>query len=124
MNPLCWCTALGAESQTWGFVVPGLAESFHVVAYDRRGHGNSGGPPEAGTVHDDMADLAALIEDLGIAPVNLVANSYGACIALRLTIERPDLVRRALSSRTAPRGVARWRSRSEVDLLRVLGLDP
>jgi pimeloyl-ACP methyl ester carboxylesterase len=45
-------------------------------------------------VHDDVDDLAALIELLGIAPTNLLGGSYGACIALRLTIERPDLVRR------------------------------
>jgi pimeloyl-ACP methyl ester carboxylesterase len=82
------------DTEAWAFVVPGLAESFQVVTYDRRGHGQSGGAPEAGTVHDDVADLAALIEKLGIAPAHLAANSYGACISLRLTIERPDLVHR------------------------------
>ncbi len=93
-EPLVLVHGSWGEGDTWGFVVPGLAESFRVVAYDRRGHGRSSGPPEEGTVHDDVADLVALIEKLHIAPVNLVANSYGACIALRLTAQQPELVRR------------------------------
>jgi pimeloyl-ACP methyl ester carboxylesterase len=79
---------------TWLLLVPGLSDSFRVVNYDRRGHGESDAPPEAGTVHDDVADVAALIEALDIAPAHVVGNSYGACIALRLGIERPDLVAR------------------------------
>ncbi len=93
-EPLVLVHGSWGEGETWGFVVPGFAESFGVVTYDRRGHGRSSGPPEDGTVHDDVADLVALIEKLGIAPANIVANSYGACIALRLTVERPELVRR------------------------------
>ena len=93
-EPLVMVYGGWSDTEAWGFVVPGLAESFQVVTYDRRGHGQSGGAPETGTVHDDVADLAALIEKLGIAPVNVAGTSGGACIALRLTIERPDLVRR------------------------------
>ncbi len=93
-EPLVLVHGSWGEGDTWGFVVPGLAESFRVVTYDRRGHGKSSAPPEEGTVHDDVADLAALIEKLGIGPANLAANSYGSCIALRLTAQRPELVRR------------------------------
>jgi pimeloyl-ACP methyl ester carboxylesterase len=82
------------ERQQWAFVVPGLTPSFRVVSYDRRGHGESDPQPEAGTVHDDVADVAALIEALDIAPVHVVANSYGACIALRLGVEHPGIVAR------------------------------
>jgi pimeloyl-ACP methyl ester carboxylesterase len=79
--------------QAWAFVVERLADSFQVVSYDRRGHGESDAPPEAGTVHDDVADLAALIEALGVGPAYVVGNSYGACIALRLAAEQPLAVR-------------------------------
>jgi pimeloyl-ACP methyl ester carboxylesterase len=80
--------------QTWLLVLPGLTPSFRVVSYDRRGHGESDAQPEAGTIHDDVADIAALIEALDIAPAHVVANSYGACIALRLGVEHPDIVAR------------------------------
>jgi pimeloyl-ACP methyl ester carboxylesterase len=76
--------------QAWAFVVERLAPSYQVVCYDRRGHGDSNAPPDAGTVHDDVADLAALIEALDVGPAYVVGNSYGACIALRLAAEQPQ----------------------------------
>jgi pimeloyl-ACP methyl ester carboxylesterase len=84
------------DGRIWEKVVPGLAESFRVVTYDERGHGRSGGKPEEGTVHDDVADAAALIERIG-PPANVLGSSSGAILALRLTIERPELVRRTVA---------------------------
>src|SRR5438874_99707 len=92
-EPLILIHGSWGERQTWAFIVPGLAESFRVVSYDRRGHGESVAPPDAGTVHDDVADAAALIEGMDAAPAYVVANSYGSCIALRLAAERPELVK-------------------------------
>ncbi len=79
--------------RNWDRVVPGLAESFRVARYDRRGHGDSESPPGPGSVREDVGDLAGLIEQLGIAPAYVVGNSFGGAIALRLTAERPGLVR-------------------------------
>jgi pimeloyl-ACP methyl ester carboxylesterase len=69
-----------------------LAQSFEVVAYDRRGHGLSraGGH---GTRRDQEDDLAALIEALGRGPVHVAGTSFGASIALGLAGRRPELVR-------------------------------
>src|SRR6202011_1807169 len=44
-------------------------------------------------VHEDVADLAALIEQADMAPTHLVGSSFGACICLRLAAERPELIR-------------------------------
>ena len=97
-EPLVLVHGTWVDGQTWDLVVPRLAESFFVITYDLRGHGRSViNPPSAGTVHDDVADLAALIDRLEIGPANVAGNSSGACIALRLTIEHPDLVRRTLA---------------------------
>src|SRR3954469_8793758 len=96
-EPLVLVHGSWGDRQTWVFAAPALANDFQVVMYDRRGHGESSGPPEAGTVHDDVADLAALIERLDLAPVNLVCNSFGGCVGLRLTVDRPDLVRRTVA---------------------------
>jgi pimeloyl-ACP methyl ester carboxylesterase len=76
-HPLVLVHGSWGERQTWAFVVPSLTPLFRVVSYDRRGHGESDAQPEAGTVHDDVADVAALIEALDIAPAHVVANSYG-----------------------------------------------
>ncbi len=80
----------------WDLVVPRLAESFRVLRYDRRGHSQSERPAGQGSVREDVADLAALIEHLGLAPAWVVGNSFGASITLRLATERPDVLRGVL----------------------------
>ena len=77
----------------WSLVVPGLAERHRVLAYDRRGHSRSERPPAPDSVHDDVADLAALIEELELAPAWVAGNSFGGSIALRLAGARPELLR-------------------------------
>src|SRR5262245_58482811 len=77
----------------WNLVVPRLAGSFRVLTYDRRGHSQSERTTGQGSVREDVADLAALIERLDLGPAVVVGNSFGASIALRLAGERPDLFR-------------------------------
>ena len=77
----------------WDLLVPRLTKSCRVLTYDRRGHSQSEGPPGQGSVREDVADLAALIEELGLAPAWIAGNSFGASITLRLAGERPDLLR-------------------------------
>ncbi|MGH2989690.1 MAG: alpha/beta fold hydrolase [Solirubrobacterales bacterium] len=71
-------------------VAPALAQRYRVLAYDRRGHSGSTGE---GTIDDDVADLAALIESLDLAPAHVVGHSLGGSVALRFAIARPDLLR-------------------------------
>ena len=75
----------------WDLVVPRLADSFRVLTYDRRGHSNSERPTGQGSVREDVADLAALLEHLGLVPAWMVGNSFGASITLRLAGARPAL---------------------------------
>ena len=91
--PLVLVHGSWSSHQTWRFVVPQLAETFHVLTFDRRGHSASERPEGQGSVHDDVADLAALIEHLGLGPTWVAGNSFGASITLRLAAERPDLMR-------------------------------
>jgi pimeloyl-ACP methyl ester carboxylesterase len=79
--------------RSWEVVAPLLAESFRLLTYDRRGHSASERPPQAWSVHDDVADLAALIEKLELAPAWVGGLSSGAAIVLRLASTRPELLR-------------------------------
>jgi pimeloyl-ACP methyl ester carboxylesterase len=82
------------DHTTWAAVVPLLASSFRVVAYDRRGHSRSPYGPGPSPRRRDEDDLIALIESLGGGgPAYLVGTSYGACISLAVAGRRPDLVR-------------------------------
>ena len=90
--PLVLVHGSWSSHETWALVAPELAESFRVVTYDRRGHSASERPDAQGSVHDDVADLAALIEHLGLPPAWVAGNSFGATITLRLAGKRPDLL--------------------------------
>ena len=81
------------DGRTWDAVRPALARSFEVVTFDRRGHSRSAQSPASGTIHDDVADLAGLIEALGLQPAHVAGASGGGSIALRLAASRPELVR-------------------------------
>jgi len=48
--------------------------------------------PTQGSVHEDVADLAAIIERAG-APAHVLGNSMGASVSLRLAAARPELLR-------------------------------
>jgi pimeloyl-ACP methyl ester carboxylesterase len=92
-TPLVLVHGSWASHQNWDLVVPGLAASIRVLTYDRRGHSDSQRLPTQGSVREDVADLAALIENLGLGPAWIAGNSFGASITLRLAGERPELFR-------------------------------
>lgn len=91
-EPLVLVHGSWVDHHVWDAVVPVLAQSFRVLSYDRRGHSLSERPSAPDTIHDDIADLASLIQSLGLAPATIIGNSFGGSIALRLASEHPDLV--------------------------------
>lgn len=80
------------DHHTWDGVAPEFGRTFRVLTYDRRGHSQSERPATQGNVDEDAADLAALVETQHLAPAHIVGSSFGASIALRLAVSRPDLV--------------------------------
>lgn len=91
--PLVLVHGSWGSHHNWDPVVPALAAQFRVVTYDRRGHSDSERPPGQGSFREDVADLAALIEHLGLAPAWVAGNSAGAVITLQLAAARPDVLR-------------------------------
>ena len=81
------------DHRTWDRVVPGLSTALRVLLYDRRGHGASRGPTRLRPVRDDASDLARLLEVTDAYPAHLVGHAYGGVVALRVAVDRPELVR-------------------------------
>ncbi len=81
------------DRRSFDRVVPGLSSALRVLTYDRRGYGESLGPLRTRPVHDDAADLSRLLEAVDLYPVHLIAHSYAGAVALRLAVDRPELVR-------------------------------
>src|SRR6266566_2347597 len=81
--------------ESWGPQIEAFATRFRVIAYSRRYHWPNAAQPDGQeytlSLHAD--DLIGLIEALGLERVHLVGSSYGAYVALLVTLRRPDLVR-------------------------------
>lgn len=92
-EPLVLVHGSWGDHHNWDPVVPALAESFQVLAYDRRGHSASERTAGQGSVFEDVDDLAGLIDELGLAPAHVVGNSFGAAITLRAATRRPEVFR-------------------------------
>jgi pimeloyl-ACP methyl ester carboxylesterase len=79
----------GANISWWEHLAPSLAERFHVVALDFRGHGDSDFPEalEPGAFH---RDLEWLLEHVGTREVVLVGHSMGGHVALDHASRNPE----------------------------------
>lgn len=78
---------LGLSTRSWGRVPERLAERYHVVGYDLRGHGRSGNAPAGDyTLATHARDLDAVLD--AVVPEGrkavLVGNSLGGGIILAL----------------------------------------
>jgi pimeloyl-ACP methyl ester carboxylesterase len=91
------------DSRIWANCAGHWVEAgYHVVAYDRRGFGNSTWEPER---HDDLTDLLAVIEATSNGPLAaVVGNSLGGGLALGLAIANPELVDRLVLLGASPSG--------------------
>jgi|SRR5215204_375287 len=91
-EPLVLIHGSWVDGRVWDAVRPALSRSFDVVSFDRRGHSRSV-PAPAGTIHEDVDDVARLIEALDLRPAHVAGASWGGSIALRLAAARPELLR-------------------------------
>ena len=68
-----------------------LARGFRTIAFDVRGHGQSGKPHDAKAYGPEMAyDIVRLLDHLQIAKAHIVGYSMGAHIVAQLLVLRPE----------------------------------
>jgi 3-oxoadipate enol-lactonase len=73
----------------WDDQIRAFAPGYRVVRYDRRGFGKSTGFPDQTA---DPADLAILLDTLGIRRATLLGHSQGGEVALAFAVAFPDRV--------------------------------
>ena len=79
-----------ASSDAWRGVAGHLADGLTMTGFDFRGHGKSADWDGAGDYHSICtADAGGFLK----RPMHLIGHSFGATVALRLALERPDMVR-------------------------------
>jgi pimeloyl-ACP methyl ester carboxylesterase len=78
-----------ADRRMWQDQIAAFAPGRRVVAYDRRGFGETRGQPET---FSHLDDLLAVLDQLGIASAVLVGCSQGGRIAIDFALTHPDRV--------------------------------
>lgn len=105
------------DRTVWRKQVPALvAAGYRVIAPDMRGCGQSDMAPKVEGYRLDrlVADLADMLDALGIAQVRLVGHDWGAVIAWSFAIAHPDRVERLVAMSVGhPASYARgsWRQK-------------
>ena len=86
------------HSRSWDWIARELRHDWHVIAPDLRGHGDSAWSPDGGyAINAFVYDLAQLIHQEELAPLTIVAHSFGAMIALRYAGAFPTTVRKLVA---------------------------
>lgn len=94
-EPLIFVHGSLGDFRSWLQDVEPFTASYRTLIYSRRGHFPNPWPDDYVTCDPEIhaADLAALIETLGIGPVHLFGHSYGGLVSLVLASRHPELVR-------------------------------
>ena len=82
-------------------ILPSLIDSWHVVAFDHRGHGSSDRAPGGYTAAGFYADAEAVLAHFGAEPAILLGHSMGGSMALHLAQNHPEKVRAVITGDTS-----------------------
>jgi pimeloyl-ACP methyl ester carboxylesterase len=96
-----------ANSNYWGNQIPPLAEQYHVVVMDSRGHGRSTRDAQGYSYGLMARDVVGLLDHMSVQQAAIVGWSDGAIIGLDLAINHRARVSRVFSfaANTDPSGV-------------------
>ncbi len=82
----------------FGALLPLLAATRQVLAVELQGHGHTAPTDRPVSFDNSAADVAALLDRLSSAPVDVLGFSNGGQVGLLLAARRPDLVRRLIAA--------------------------
>lgn len=86
-----------AYAAVWNPLARVLADRFHVIALDQRGHGDSGhSEAHEYTVEAMVADVDAVVNALGLRDLTLIGFSMGGRNGFLYTARHPEKVRRLI----------------------------
>ena len=90
--PLVFIHGFTCDHSDWSFQVKHFSGTKQAVTCDLRGHGQSTGKPEDGTIETLAQDVVALMNSLKLRDAVLIGHSMGCRVALEASIQAPELV--------------------------------
>lgn len=99
-EPLILVSGLGGVGRYWAPQLPEFAARYRVITYDQRGTGQSDQLQRRFSLDQMAAELAGLMDGLGIARAHIVGLSTGGAIGQTLAIEAPARVNRLVMCST------------------------
>ncbi|MFI4982851.1 MAG: alpha/beta fold hydrolase [Nevskiales bacterium] len=101
-QPVVLIHGLGSSRRDWAPQVAEFSKNYQVVNLDLRGHGRSAKP--AGPDRIDMlaADVAGVLQSLGVASAHMVGISLGGAVAFQFALDYPAMVRTLTIVNSAP----------------------
>lgn len=91
--PIVFAHGLGGGLMSWWQQVAHFAQHYTCVAFSHRGFWPSTAPETGPDPRDYAADLAALVDELGLGDVRLVCQSMGGWTGVEYAIARPGRVK-------------------------------
>lgn len=92
-EPLLLLHGLADHALVWSSLGDYLAEYYHIVAPDMRGHGESSKPDRNYTFADAIADLEGLMNHLGWSYAHVIGHSWSGKLALIWARQNPERLR-------------------------------
>lgn len=85
---------LAGYALEWGATIAALRSDHRVISVEQRGHGSSTRRPADVSRTAYVADVVAVLDDLGVAQAPVVGQSMGGHTAMLLAAAHPDRVTR------------------------------
>ncbi|RDV43559.1 alpha/beta hydrolase [Leifsonia sp. ku-ls] len=80
----------------WGMLLPRVAPTRSVLAVELQGHGRTPSGDRPPSFEGSAEDVAAVLSELRLGPVDVLGFSNGGQVALHLAARHPDAVRRLI----------------------------
>jgi pimeloyl-ACP methyl ester carboxylesterase len=103
-DPIVLLHGLAGHAAEWNAIAKLLGSRFRVIALDQRGHGASERHPEDVSRAAYVADVAAVVDHLGLKKPVLLGQSLGGLTAILAAAEYPDMFSALIVVEAGPGG--------------------
>jgi len=108
---------IGGSGEIWSAVAQGLGDRYQILTWDVRGHARSSRPAAGYSIAQFAADLAGLLDHLGIPDAVIMGTSMGGTITQRFILDFPAKAAAAVimstSSEVNDAGRQRWEAQAD-----------